>query len=184
MTLMNKGEELLGHSLHPAIVNVPLGAWTVSNVCDTMALATEDDTYDDSARVSMAVGLVGAAGAALTGLHDYSYIPRTREPSHTIATRHALGNAVVGVLFATSYIMRVREYGAGQRTSLTARLLAYAGGGLMAYTGWLGGKLVQEQGESVKPIIRQQEEQMRRERSTMPSHAGDGHSARAPMPMR
>src|SRR5258708_1441703 len=56
-TLIDKAEELLGHSPHPAIVALPLGAWTVSNVCDGLALATGDDRYDDAARVSMAIGL-------------------------------------------------------------------------------------------------------------------------------
>ena len=31
---IDKTEELLGHSPHPAIVAVPIGAWTVSVVCD------------------------------------------------------------------------------------------------------------------------------------------------------
>jgi hypothetical protein len=37
-------------------------------------------------------------------------------------------------------------------------LPALAGSGTVAYTGWLGGKLVEEQGEAVKPIIEQQNE--------------------------
>lgn len=166
MHLMDKGEELIGHSLHPAIVAVPLGAWAVSNVSDAMGLMTGESSYDDSARVSMAVGLVGAAGAILTGLHDYSYIPRTREPSHSIATRHGIGNAVVSTLFVTSYVLRVRDHGAGRRPGLIARALAFAGGGLMLYTSWLGGKLVEEQGEAVKPIIKQQNEQAKKDRAT------------------
>ena len=76
--VIDKVEELLGHSPHPAIVAVPLGAWTVSNVCDGLAMATGEDGYDDAARIRMAVGLVGAAGAAVTGLRDYSHIPKDR----------------------------------------------------------------------------------------------------------
>ena len=76
--VIDKVEELLGHSPHPAIVAVPLGAWTVSNVCDGLAMATGEDGYDNAARIRMAVGLVGAAGAAVTGLRDYSHIPKDR----------------------------------------------------------------------------------------------------------
>ena len=32
--LIDKTEELLGHSPHPAIVALPIGAWSVSNVSD------------------------------------------------------------------------------------------------------------------------------------------------------
>lgn len=155
---VDKVEELLGHSPHPAIVTVPLGAWTVSNVCDGLALATGDDRYDDAASISMAIGLIGAAGAVVTGLRDYSHIPKDR-PSHEIATTHGLGNAVVGSLMAASYILRTRDRAAGRPTGVTARLLGLTGGCLSLYTAWLGGKLVEEMGEGVQPVMDQQQEQ-------------------------
>src|SRR4051794_40190223 len=134
---VDKTGELLGHTPHPAIVTLPLGAWAFSNFCDGMGLITGEEKYDDAARLSMAVGLVGAAGAAITGLRDYSKIPVDR-PSHEVATTHALGNSVVASLFVTSYIMRVRAERDGRPPSVAARLLALAGGGLSLYTGWLG----------------------------------------------
>jgi uncharacterized membrane protein len=64
--LIDKTEELLGHSPHPAIVALPIGAWAVSNICDTIGMLSGDDRFDDVARISMAIGLAGAAGAAVT----------------------------------------------------------------------------------------------------------------------
>ncbi len=145
-------QKLIGHSPHPAIVAVPIGAWTSSNVCDALAIATGDDRFDDAARWTMGIGLVGAAGAVVTGLRDYSYIPTDR-PSHDTATAHGLGNAVVSSLFVASYIMRVRAAAEGRSPSTLARTLALTAGGLSLYTAWLGGKLVQEYGESVKPVM-------------------------------
>ena len=160
--VVDKAEELLGHSPHPAIVSVPLGAFVVSNVCDGVALLTGTDDYDKAASISMAVGLVGAAGAVVTGLRDYGYIPPDRHPNKDVATTHGLGNAVVGSLFVASYVLRTRDQAEGRRTSAAARLLALAGGALSMYTAWLGGKLVQEYGEAVKPVMeRQQHEEGR-----------------------
>ncbi len=156
---IDKTEEFLGHSPHPAIVALPLGAWAVSNVCDGLSVLTGDERYDDAARVSMAIGLVGAAGAVLTGVRDYGYIPQSRQPNHSVATTHGLGNAVVASLFATSYILRVRDHDAGHRAGPLARLLALTGGALGLYTAWLGGKLVEEYGEVVKPVMEQQEDE-------------------------
>ena len=150
--LIDKAEDLIGHSPHTAVVSVPVGAWAVSNVCDGLALATGDDAYDAAARLSMAIGLVGAAGAAVTGLRDYSYI-KPEKPSHDVATAHGIGNAVVGSLFVTSYVMRARDHAAGRPTGLSARLLGLAAGSLALYTAWLGGVLVSEYGESVKPVM-------------------------------
>ena len=137
---IDKIEEFLGHSPHPAIIGLPIGAWTVSNLADGLYLMTGNDAYDDTAHVSMAIGLVGAAGAVVTGLRDYGAIPKERQPNHEIATTHALGNAVVSSLFLTSYIMRTRDRAAGYETGLGPRLLAMAGGALSLYTAWLGGK--------------------------------------------
>lgn len=159
--LIDKTEELLGHSPHPMIVTLPLGAWVVSNICDTMGLITGERKYDDTARLSMGIGLFGAAGAAVTGLRDFSYIPKER-PTHDIALKHGLGNAVVGTLFALSYFMRED----GRRPGLTARLLACAGGCLGMYTAWLGGELVETHGEGVKPVMEQweKEEEQKKQR--------------------
>lgn len=150
--VIEKTEELLGHSPHPAIVTVPLGAWTVSNICDGLALATGERAYDDAARISMAVGLIGAVGAAATGLHDYSKIPRDR-PSHSVATTHGLGNALATSLMTASYVLRVRAHDARRKPGLAARLLALSAGGMVLYTAWLGGKLVEEMGEGVHPVM-------------------------------
>lgn len=153
---IDKLEAALGHSPHPAIVALPIGAWTVSNICDGLYLMTGNEAYDNTAQVSMAIGLIGAAGAAVTGLRDYGYIPQDRQPSHDVATTHGLGNAVAGTLFMTSYVLRSRDRAAGYRTGLFPRLLSLAGGALSMYTAWLGGKLVQEYGEAVKPVMDQQ----------------------------
>ena len=151
---IDKTEEWLGHSPHPAIVALPLGAWSFSNVCDGLAMLTGESKYDDAARLSMAAGLVGAAGAVVTGLNDYSKIPKER-PSHDVATTHALGNSVAVSLFVASYVLRMRDHTAGRRPSTASRLLSIAGGGLSLYTAWLGGKLVEEMGEAVYPAMEQ-----------------------------
>ncbi len=146
-------EKVLGHSPHPAVVGLPIGAFAVSNICDGLSLATGDSAYDDAARISLGIGLVGAAAAGVTGLRDYSFIPPDREPNHQIATTHALGNATAGTLMAASYILRLREHERGRQACLPSRVLALSGGALSLYTAWLGGKLVEEQGEAVQPVM-------------------------------
>ena len=151
---IDKVHEWIGHSPHPAVVALPLGCWAFSNACDSLGLLTGNRTYDDAARLSMGAGLIGAAVAAVTGLRDYAKIPEDR-PSHKVATTHALGNSVAGSLFVASYLMRSLDHQAGRRPSLGARALALAGGGLTAYTAWLGGVLVENYGEGVEPMMHQ-----------------------------
>jgi uncharacterized membrane protein len=176
---IDRVEEFLGHSPHPAIIGLPIGAWAVSNVCDVMGMFGGGQPCDDAARLSMGIGLVGAAGAVVTGLRDYSFIPKDRQPNHDIATRHALGNAVAGSLFAASYVMRALDYQAGRRPSLASRLLGLAGGSLVLYTAWLGGKLVEELGEAVKPVMEQQEQKEEEEQQQVTGHHHDGDHRQA-----
>ncbi len=152
-------ENVLGHSPHPAIVMLPLGTFVASNVCDVLAVATGKKAYDDAARISTAIGLVGSVAAAATGIRDYGFIPPDRQPNHRVATTHGLGNALVGTLFAASYVLRDRAHRAGRRPGPSARLLGLAGGALGLYTGWLGGKLVEEYGEGVQPVMDQWSEE-------------------------
>lgn len=175
--LIDKTEEVIGHSPHPAIVALPIGAWAVSNVCDTLGLLSGDERFDDAARISMAIGLAGAAGAVVTGLRDYSFIPKER-PSHDTATKHGLGNAVVGSLFAASYILRAQEHAAGRKTGAMSRLLGLAGGGLALYTAWLGGVLVQEYGEAVKPVMDAEDDDALRGRARLSTEAPLGRHQR------
>ena len=176
--VIDETEKLLGHSPHPAIVAVPIGAWAVSNLCDTLALATGDARYDDAARISMAIGLAGAAGAVVTGLRDYSFIPKER-PSHDVATAHGLGNAVASTLFVTSYLLRERDRAAGRGTGIVSRALALAGGGLALYTAWLGGKLVEEYGEGVKPVMEELSDH-----EAHPAHDRERRSSGSPLGSR
>ena len=46
--LLEKVEEKFGHSPHPAIVGLPVGAWTVSAVCDLLGLITGRQAFNDT----------------------------------------------------------------------------------------------------------------------------------------
>src|ERR1041385_6307024 len=62
----------LGHPLHPALTDVPLGAWTAALALDAMESISGRRVLGAGADAAIAVGLVGAAGAAVTGLTDWS----------------------------------------------------------------------------------------------------------------
>ncbi len=63
----------LGHPLHVVLTDVPLGCWTAAAVCDTLEIAGRSSFRRSADRV-IKLGLVGAAGAAVTGLADWSRI--------------------------------------------------------------------------------------------------------------
>lgn len=61
-----------GHPAHPALTDIPIGAWTTTLVLDVIATARDDDALDRAADITLTTGLLGAMGAALTGFTDWS----------------------------------------------------------------------------------------------------------------
>jgi nitrite reductase/ring-hydroxylating ferredoxin subunit len=125
----------LGHALHPALTDVPLGAWTVVLALDLLEASGRPDLAP-GADVALTVGLLGAVGSALTGVTDWS---ATNGPARRVGLIHGLLNLGVTTLYAGSLLRRRRGDRAGGRQ---LAMLGYAGSLVSAY---LGGHLVFEQ---------------------------------------
>ncbi len=74
----------------------------------------------------------------------------------TSPPRTAWATPLVGTLFVASYVLRERDQPGGpSHRPGRPRCWRLAGGGLALYTAWLGGVLVEEYGEGVKPVMDQ-----------------------------
>ena len=123
----------LGHPLHPAIVSVPIGAWTAALTLDAMESISGRKELGAGADAAIAVGLVGAAGAALSGLTDWS---ATNGRARKVGLMHGLLNVGATTLYATSLVLRrTQRRSAGRGLAM----LGYAVSNAAAY---LGGHLV------------------------------------------
>src|SRR3954469_19561800 len=57
----------LGHPLHAAVTDVPIGAWTTAVCLDAVESLTGREELQPGADAAVGIGLVGAAVAAVTG---------------------------------------------------------------------------------------------------------------------
>jgi uncharacterized membrane protein len=127
----------MGHPLHPALTDVPVGAWTVAAALDTAEIlgckgaATGSDA-------SIAIGLVGALASAVTGLTDWHVLQKGSK-SRKVGVVHALLNISATLLYGGSLLLRKSN-----RRGL-AKLFSGAGYGLVGISSYLGGILVYEQ---------------------------------------
>jgi len=125
----------LGEPLHVVVKDVPIGAWTVAMVFDALEMINSRHEFAVAADTSIMIGLAGAAGAAITGVTDWSDVD---PPARRLGLIHGLLNIGATALFATSLILRkkkARSQGRG------FGVLGYA---VMSYAAHLGGKLVYE----------------------------------------
>jgi len=123
----------LGEPLHAVVKVVPIGAWTVAMIFDALSLVRSGREFRRAADASIAIGLVGAACSAATGVTDWSDV---NPPARRTGLIHGLLNLSATALFMTSFILRKKKSRAGGRFSAA---LGYA---VMAYASHLGGKLV------------------------------------------
>ena len=127
------GTALLGHPLHPAITDVPIGAWSVGVLADWLFVAT-GRVPAVAGDLALAVGLGGAVLAALTGLTDHH---ETNGHERRAATVHGLTMTLV--IVADFVSLGIRLWSPEMRISaivisslawLIALFGAYAGGHL------------------------------------------------------
>ncbi|MGN6296118.1 MAG: Rieske 2Fe-2S domain-containing protein [Ginsengibacter sp.] len=126
----------LGHALHPIVTDVPIGAWTTAAVLDTMELCGSEK-YKEGADAAVTIGLAGAAGAALTGITDWT---GTTHVERKAGLAHALINISATALFLSSALLRKNE--SSRRTAITLSMLGY---GLASFSAYIGGNLVYNQ---------------------------------------
>jgi nitrite reductase/ring-hydroxylating ferredoxin subunit/uncharacterized membrane protein len=114
------------------LTDVPIGAWMMAQVFDVLDGAGGGNRYEAAARVCITTGLIGAVGAAVTGLTDWS---DTGGKSRRIGLMHGLINVTASALYLTSAVMR------GKRRTSAAVAASSAGFGLAMAGAYLGGTL-------------------------------------------
>jgi nitrite reductase/ring-hydroxylating ferredoxin subunit/uncharacterized membrane protein len=126
----------LGEPLHVVLTDVPIGAWTATITFDALDLIRNRHQFSLAADTSLAIGLMGAAGAAVTGITDWSDVD---PPARCRGLIHGLLNVGATALFTTSLILRRRK---SRNSGRASAALGYA---LMSFSAHLGGKMVYEQ---------------------------------------
>jgi uncharacterized membrane protein len=142
---MRTPASIAGHPIHPMLVPIPIGLWVFSLVCDIVfTVGGKNPDWATVALFTMGGGIVGALLAAVPGLIDLLSLP---ERGRKIALMHMSINLAVVVLYVINLWMRAR--GPGDPGALM--WLSVVSIGLLAASGWLGGKLVYELGVAVTP---------------------------------
>ncbi|NAZ82089.1 Rieske 2Fe-2S domain-containing protein [Kineococcus sp. R8] len=119
---------VLGHPLHPVLVQVPVGTWSSAVVLDVLATLTPgraSDGFDRASAVLVVTGLAGAVPAIAAGWADYADL---HEEQRRIALVHAAANAVATSAFALSVLARGRGR-TGRARALDLLGMSVAGGG-------------------------------------------------------
>jgi nitrite reductase/ring-hydroxylating ferredoxin subunit/uncharacterized membrane protein len=128
------GTTLLGHPLHPALTDVPIGAWTVGVVADWTFVAT-GRLPAAAGDFALGLGLAAAVLSAMSGLTDFH-----ETSGHERRTAVVHGLTMTSVLVVQCVSLGLRVWGPGDMHVL-AVVLASAGYLLALGGAYIGGHL-------------------------------------------
>ncbi len=129
----------LGHPLHPALTDLPVGSWSASLILDLLSLGG-NRALRKGADAALGIGIVGAIASALPGLADWQ---ETYGRERRVGLLHGLLNTAALTLYTASLVQRRRKRrGAGM-------LLSTLGYSVVLVSAYLGGELVFTQGTGV-----------------------------------
>jgi nitrite reductase/ring-hydroxylating ferredoxin subunit len=118
----------LGHPVHPVLTDLPIGAWSMSALLDTVGGASTEPAAD----LLVGAGILSAIPTAMTGLNDWS---DTIGGETRVGVVHAGANvAALGLYVASLLARRSGQRGRG-------KALGLAGLGALMVGGYLGGHL-------------------------------------------
>ena len=117
-----------GHALHPALTDLPIGAWTSASLLDLVG----GEGARRAARSLVGAGVLSAVPTALTGLAEWGH---TDARAGRVGAVHALGNTAALGLQAASWVARRRG------SHVAGAALSLAGAAVAGASAYLGGHL-------------------------------------------
>jgi nitrite reductase/ring-hydroxylating ferredoxin subunit/uncharacterized membrane protein len=137
----------LRHPLHPLLVHLPIGFFFLVLVLDAASYVFESAGLVRAAFYALAAGLIGAAVAAVPGFVDYADI-RDDHPAKKVATLHMMLNLLMVGIYGASFGLRVGSVDAAS-TPILPLLVSLGGFAVLSVSGYLGGRIVYEEGVAV-----------------------------------
>jgi uncharacterized membrane protein len=134
-----------GHPLHPLFTHFPMALWMVSLLWDLLGIWRGDPLWWSFSFWSIAVGLIFALFAVVTGLIDFAKIPQSGS-AEVIAIRHMLLVMTATILYAGSFFARLGVPIPSGIKLIIALALSVLGFILLLVGGWFGGELVYRYG--------------------------------------
>lgn len=137
-----RGNEWLGHPLHPIAVTVPIGAWVTAAFFDLRSLSGRRPGDEHAADSALGLGVLGAVSAAATGWAQF--LETSGGVRRQTVIHAALNNAGVALNIGS-----LAARASGHRRA--GRWLSGGALTVVAVSGYLGGDLAYRHGVGMSP---------------------------------
>src|SRR3954454_12603784 len=103
--MMQGSAKALGHPIHQQLVVFPIGLIATAVVFDVLRYITDNDGFASASYYMIAAGIIFGLIAPVFGAIAYLGFPGGTR-ARRIGAMHGIGNVVVVVLFAISWLLR------------------------------------------------------------------------------
>jgi uncharacterized membrane protein/nitrite reductase/ring-hydroxylating ferredoxin subunit len=138
LTGMKSRAHIKSHPIHPILVTFPIAFFIGTLICDGVMAVTGQAFFGRMAMYLEIGGIVSAVLAAIPGIIDYSSVVPPRSSAKKRATKHALLNLCMLLIFTAVLLLRRNDV----IDLPVILLLEGAGVVILLMSGWLGGTLV------------------------------------------
>lgn len=132
---------LYGHPVHPALIPIPIGAWTAAAIFDVGSYVVDDPGFlVRGATWLIVIGIIGALTAGMAGFLDMMVIP-TRTRAYRTVLWHLSLNLSAVLVFTVDALVH-RDLDLSDPVGVGPLLLTMLGLLVMGSGAFLGGELV------------------------------------------
>jgi len=130
---------LAGHPVHPMLVHFPIVFWSCAVAADVAGMAAPSPLAAQLAFATLALGCASGLLAMIAGIHDFAGLAKD-SPARDTAVIHLMAMCSAWLIF----LLALALHGSPSmpEISILALVTTVVAFGVMAFGGWLGGKLV------------------------------------------
>jgi nitrite reductase/ring-hydroxylating ferredoxin subunit/uncharacterized membrane protein len=130
-----------GHPIHPAVTDIPVGAWLGTLILDIVWLATNRSSGTATAStILLIVGLVGAVLSVLTGTIDWN---DTYGKERRVGIAHGIVNTIATLVYVVALVLRLTNH------HFSGFIVSTVGLVILLLGAYLGGEMVFGKGTQV-----------------------------------
>ena len=134
---------LLGHPVHPMLVHFPIVFWSCALAADVADMLMQVTLAPEVASGTLALGCGFGLLAMITGVLDFTDLPKD-SPARDSAVTHLMAMSSAWLIFLLA--LALHGFPPKVPVSISAQSATADGFLIMAFGGWLGGKLVYQFG--------------------------------------
>jgi uncharacterized membrane protein len=163
--------------LHPAIVHFPIALITIAALFAVLSLFFKKEFFKGAAFWNLLIGVVCAIAAVLTGFTEEQSLVHNDDVHQTLVKHKFTGFGILifSFILLTWGWVRKNKFAKGEYVAWAISLVL--GTAAVFYQGFLGGKMVFEQGAGVKPMEQYMEHGSDSEKPHSHSNSGHDHGS-------